>query len=200
MNKILIGLLVFASASCHMGRFFNFALAPERRMPFGGPHDLVGFMNRIAQFQNRIERRMHKFSVPIVSEVVVVEDKEEAVPAPVAAPASKYDHCLDELNVILDNFVKMAALCLDKKWQDTIPIFQKTVNLIVEDVKCFKDAAQHSQLPAKLTIDPQCIIDHLKRGGDILAHIFEDLKRFDWNAIQHHIQELVEVIADIKNC
>ena len=193
MKTILITLLV-AAASCHFGGFMNFPFRPQGHLSpvFGGHHDAMAFFKHIGKFQRKIERKMAKFSAPIITEVVVVEDKS----LPIAPFGSKYDICLDKLNVILDNLVHCARLCLDKRWQDTVPIVQRTVHLLIEDIKCFQNANK----VAGESIDPQCIIDHLNKAADIVHHIFDDISRFDWNAAQQHIQELVETLADIRNC
>ena len=196
MRSILVALLVVAATQCHFGRHHNFGHAPRPhhgRHMFGGQHDAMALFEQIGQIQRHIESKMMKFSSPIVTEVIVVEDKPMT---PVHNFGSKYDQCLDKLNVILDNMVNCARLCLDRRWQDTVPIVQRSIHLLIEDIKCFRDASQVSENG----IDPQCIRDHLSKAADILTHIFDDLRRFDFEAIQHHVQELVETLADIRNC
>ena len=199
MRNFLVAFLVVAAASCHFG-FHNHLFAPHHNgrrhhMPhmFGGNHNPMAFFQQISHIQAKIEQKMAKFSSPRVSEFIIVEEK---IMSPAAPFGSKYDVCLDKLNVILDNIVNCARLCLNKRWQDTIPIMQRTVQLLLEDIKCFKEASKK----AGEGIDPQCIIDHLNKAADIVAHIFDDLRRFDWQAIQVHVQELVDTLADIKNC
>ena len=194
MNKAIFLVVALSSINCHFGLLKQFSFDGNNKFSLlktfshGNAH-IIGFMNQIEDIKLKLNR--NRRSSPIVSDILAISD------VSIESPTSKYDKCLDKLEVILKNFVEMARLCLDHKWQDTIPIFNKTLLLIYEDVNCFIYADKESK---NLGIDPKCVIDHLKKAAEYVKHIIDDIKAHDWKAVQKHVQELVAVIQDIKNC
>ena len=127
-------------------------------------------------------------SAPItLAEVFVVENN----------PTSPYDKCLDDVEVVLKNVVKMARICLDHHWQDTIPIFVDTLKIAQKAAQCF----QHPSLEdIESKPDIKCIIEHLQKAAVVVQQIIEDITNQHWNAILEHAKELAAIIKDIKNC
>ena len=186
MNKLVLVILTLTTVSCHMNLFRDFGV--NKQHTFGinrHSHGLHRFLSQMEQMQTLMSAQVQTTSY--------------AVDAPVTLPSSKYDQCLDELEVVLKNFVIMARLCLDKKWQETIPIFQKTIGLLLHDIKCFQEAREQNAVQ-NFGIDPQCIIDHLNQAAGLIKEIFNDIMNQQWSAIQGHVMEMIEVLKDIQNC
>ena len=158
--KLLIAFIAIQTISCNFGIFdtpehpFGKILSMMRGGAFGAHSSIKSKQVRIqekimSRFNKMTQAAMTLQSAPIgFAEVFVIENK----------PTSPYDVCLDEVEVILKNVVKMARICLDKHWQDTIPIFVDTLKLAQKAVQCFQHPSEES-LESKPDI--KCIIDHL---------------------------------------
>ena len=106
---------------------------------------------------------------------------------------SAYDKCLDQLEVIMNNIVEMARMCTEGHWQDTLPLMGKTVELFIEDVKCF-------QSPQVLRTDPMCIYTTLQKGAAQWNKIVKEFNSQDWEAVKSDVQVLIAILSEIQNC
>ena len=186
MNKLVLLVFAFNAISCHMGLLRDFGVNNKHFL--GKNHHSQGLHKFISQMQE-----MEKvISVQMDSELIVVEHTIEVA-------TNKYDECLDELEVISHNIVLMARTCLDGKWQETIPIAQKTFGLLVHDLKCFKEAHDKSSVQ-NFGIDPTCAIDHLNQAAGQLKLVFNDIISQNWKLIQPHFEEMIAIFKDIQNC
>ena len=141
----------------------------------------LSFLDEALKMESRIQKKTMK---PLAIEMIIAES------APVR---SQYDQCLDKLEVIMNNVVEMARMCMDGKWQDTLPVMGKTVELLVEDVKCFMN-------PAVVGINPQCVVDHLNKVQAKFPEIMQDFKAQDWEGLKKDFADIVDILKDIQNC
>ena len=106
---------------------------------------------------------------------------------------SPYDKCLDQLEVIMNNIVEMAHMCTDGHWQDTLPMMGKTMELLVEDVKCFMK-------PDVLKTDPMCIYQTLQKGAAQWNQIVKEFNNQQWDQVKDDVQVLIGILSQIQNC
>ena len=209
--KLLIALIALSATNCQFGLFNEFlkrepslsplkellkmngSVRPLRRMQafkdFGMPAFMMSQMPLERVFQGLKNMRKNKLSNSVTTEVIIVEQNTSPV------FGSKWDKCLDRVEVIFHNLVKCAKLCLDKKWEDTIPISIETVKEIKLAVLCFNDPKQLKMFP-----DPVCVIEHLNKAVGIIQDIAEDIQNQKWSELPKHLRKLYETLADIVNC
>ena len=186
--KLIIALIALSAVSCHhqffkqfmsttriLPQFVNSDFAPQVEMPF----------EKLFSKLNKIQMKMSQNKIQ-TSKIMIIEQ---------AAPSSKYDACLDDIEVILKKVVDMARLCLDQKWQDTIPVFLDTMKVVSETVMCFQHASQ-----VQLGVDPQCVIEHVKLVVADAQLVMADIQAQDWNNLMAHAQELVQHLMEIRDC
>ena len=114
-------------------------------------------------------------------------------------PSSRYDACLDKLEVIVANIFQCAKLCLDNRSDESIPITLATIGLLYNDIMCFINAHNNSST-GQDSFDLECVIDHLQKAYSIIKLIREDFVRKDWQQITQHFMEIADILKDTKSC
>lgn len=111
---------------------------------------------------------------------------------------SPYSRCLHYVEDINHEVVALVKLILDKKFDKIAPLAIKIAELGQLAIECFMHPSE--ELRAALSIDPQCAIDHLKKAGNLLREIINDILHQHWHDVPEHFNQMVAILEDIKNC
>ena len=108
---------------------------------------------------------------------------------------SPYDKCLDTLETINHNLIDISRKCLNGQSDQVMPEFLATIQLAVDDIKCFVAPQGRVSLP-----DPQCIIKHVNQFVGYLGAAVQDVQKGDFNGAFEDVTNAFAVLQDIKNC
>ena len=197
--KLIIALLAINAANCNSFLFSEFlnktpaletSTSKKAHKSLGLPNFLFSKINFDGMLQEFTQIRKNKLQSKITTDVSIVK-KEQIAPF-----GSHYDKCLDNLETVLHNIVKCAKLCLDGKCEDTIPIMGESVQYLIKSVKCFLNPQESSES----SIDPQCVVEHLKKALAITQKLVQDLKDKNFTDVIQDVKDLIETLNDIQNC
>ncbi len=199
MNKLIIVLIAISAMSCHP--FFRFFKGAFRGRHSEGHrerhhHNRHVSMPSFEEFGNR-SHFVNKIMGGDSSSLFVVSKQTMITEEP--RVHSKYDKCLDLVEVVAKNTVEMAKMCMNGDWRATIPVFIDTSAAAAHAVECFIDAGV-KKVSTSLELDPQCVIEHLTEVQNDFTVVVKDILHRDWQKAEADFQTIVDTLNDIKNC
>ena len=179
--KFLIALLAISAATCHNPFLKHLTTKSDALTSSNIEPQFEKMFSELNKIQTQMEQDQGQ-----KSQTFVVEQK---------VPSSRYDTCLDDIQPIVKDFIEIAKVCIDQRWQDTIPMFLDAMKGVATTVECFINVSKD-----KLGVDLQCIMDHLKLASQDVQNVLQDIRTQNWKSVKQDFRDLVDHVLDIKNC
>jgi transposase len=124
--------------------------------------------------------------------MTIVEHHSAMFDAPQEGP---YDKCFHYLEDILHHIKDLVQLIHDHHYDRIPQKVLKIASLVQLAVDCF---THPENLALALGLDPQCVIDHLKKAGVKAQEIVYDVTHRRFDEAKVHIRELLDILRSIK--